>query len=129
MLPNDTNYMLYRLTWNAERNKFNKKPCNLDGSPLHEGQPIPTASRGAITVPDGCALGYWLREGSGLFFLDLDECVDPATGALSPDAARIAAPFVQAGCFFESSSSGRGAHIIGSYMGNLPAHANRRSVS
>ena len=126
MLPNDTNYMLYRLTWNAERNKFNKKPCNLDGSPLHEGQPIPTASRGAIVVPDGCALGYWLREGSGLFFLDLDECVDPATGALSPDAARIAAPFVQAGCFFESSSSGRGAHIIGSHTGNLPAHANRR---
>lgn len=126
MLPNDTNYMLYRLTWNAERNKFNKKPCNLDGSPLHEGQPIPTASRGAIVVPDGCALGYWLREGSGLFFLDLDECVDPATGALSPDAARIAAPFVQAGCFFESSSSGRGAHIIGRYTGNLPAHSNRR---
>lgn len=129
MLPDDTNYMLYRLTWNAERNKFDKKPCNLDGSSLHEGQPIPTASRCAIVVPDGCALGYWLREGSGLFFLDLDECVDPATGALSPDAARIAAPFVQAGCFFESSSSGRGAHIIGSYTGNLPAHANRRPAA
>lgn len=125
-LPNDTNYMLYRLTWNAERNKFNKKPCNLDGSSLHEGQPIPTAARDAITVPEGCALGYWLRPESGLFFIDLDECVDQTTGALSPDAARIAAPFVTAGCFFEASSSGRGAHIIGRYTGNLPAHCNRR---
>ena len=124
MLPNDNNYMLYRLTWNAERNKFDKKPCNLDGSSLHEGQPIPTAARDAITVPDGCALGYWLTEAAGLFFIDLDECV--TDGQLSPDAARIAAPFVNAGCFFEASSSGRGAHIIGRYTGNLPAHCNRR---
>lgn len=125
MLPNDNNYMLYRLHWNPERNKFDKKPCRLDGASLREGEPIPTAARDQITVPEGCALGYWLTESAGLFFIDLDECVQP-DGSLSPDAARIAAPLVNAGCFFEASSSGRGAHIIGRYTGNLPAHSNRR---
>lgn len=126
MLPNDGNYMLYRLTWNAERNKYDKKPCRLDGSPLSQGEPIPTARREAITPPPGTALGYWLTEAAQLFFIDLDGCVDVATGTLDADSARIAAPFVNAGCFFEASSSGRGAHIIGSYTGVLPAHCNRR---
>lgn len=125
-LPNDTNYMLYRLTWNPDRNKFDKKPCNLDGSSLQQGQSIPTAARAVIAVPDGCALGYWLTDSARLFFIDLDACVDPATGQLDAPSAAIAAPFVAAGCFFEASSSGRGAHIIGSYTGTLPAHANRR---
>ena len=111
MLPIDNNYMLYRLTWDEAANKYRKKPCRLDGSPLSAGESIPTASRAAITVPDGCALGYWLRPESKLFFIDLDACVDPVTGALTPDAASIASPFVQAGCYFEASSSGRGANI------------------
>lgn len=125
MLPTDNNYMLYRLHWNPERNKFDKKPCRLDGTSLAANEPIPTAARDQITVPTGCALGYWLKADSNLFFIDLDECVQP-DGTLTPDAARIAAPFVNAGCFFEASSSGRGAHIIGRYTGNLPAHSNRR---
>lgn len=124
MLPDDNNYMLYRLTWNPDRNKYDKKPCNLDGSPLREGQPIPTAARGNIVPPDGCAIGYWLTPDARLFFIDLDECV--TNGVLSDDASRIAAPFINAGCFFEASSSGRGAHIIGTYTGQLPAHSNRR---
>ena len=123
-LPDVPNYMLYRLTWNAERNKFDKRPCRLDGSSLAEREPIPLAPRHAITVPDGCALGLWLTAELNLFFIDLDECV--TDGQLAPDAARIAAPFVTAGCFFEGSSSGRGAHIIGRYTGVLPAHSNKR---
>lgn len=123
-LPDVPNYMLYRLTWNAEHNKYNKKPCRLDGSSLSEGESIPMAHRSAITVPAGCALGLWLTPDLGLFFIDLDECV--TDGQLAPDAARIAAPFIEAGCYFEGSSSGRGAHIIGTYTGELPAHCNRR---
>lgn len=129
MLPDDSNYMLYRLTWNPERNKFDKKPCRLDGSSLAAGESIPTAARAAIAVPDGCALGYWLTDSARLFFIDLDECVDPATGQLTPDAAQLAAPFVTAGCFFEASSSGRGAHIVGSYTGALPQHSNKRPTA
>lgn len=124
MLPNDTNYMLYRLTWDEENQKYKKKPCRLDGTSLQKDEAVPTAARHAITVPDGCALGYWLTEEAGLFFIDLDECV--VGGNLSPDAAMLAAPFVNAGCFFEGSSSGRGAHIIGAYHGQLPPHSNKR---
>lgn len=126
MLPADSNYMLYRLTWNHERNKYDKKPCGLSGEPLMEGQPIPTAARTGIMVAPGTALGYWLRDGAGLFFIDLDDCFDPATGTFTPEAARLAAPFLEAGCYYEPSSSGRGAHIIGRYAGPLPPHCNRR---
>lgn len=125
MLPNDSNYMLYRLRWNQEKNKYDKNPCALGGSSLLEGQPIPTAARGAITPTPGTALGYWLREGTGLFFIDLDECFT-ADGNFTPEAARLAAPFLSAGCYYEPSSSGRGAHIIGRYSGHLPPHCNRR---
>ena len=125
MLPNDNNYMLYRLHWNPERNKFDKKPCRLDGASLSQGEPIPTAARDSITVPDGCALGYWLRAESGLFFLDLDECVDPATGNLDAASARIAAPFVQAGCFFEASSSG----AVRTSSGVTPGNCRRTATS
>lgn len=126
MLPDDANYILYRLTWNPELNKYDKRPCNLDGSSLQQGQPVPRARRDQITIHDGCALGYWITAESRLFFIDLDECVDPATGNLTADAARVAAPFVQAGCFFEASSSGRGAHIVGTYSDDLPPHSNKR---
>lgn len=126
MLPDDSNYMLYRLTWDDEHKKYKKKPCRLDGGSLVEGEPIPTTTRAQLVVPEGCAPGYWITAAAKVFFIDFDECVDPATGQLSPDAARIAAPFVNAGCFFEASSSGRGAHIIGSYSGDLPAHSNKR---
>lgn len=125
MLPNDSNYMLYRLRWNQEKNKYDKYPCALDGSSLLEGQPIPTAARGAITPAPGTALGYWLTEQVGLFFIDLDECFT-ADGNFTPEAARLAAPFLSAGCYYEPSSSGRGAHIIGRYSGPLPPHCNRR---
>lgn len=124
MLPDVPSYMLYRLTWNPERNKFDKRPCRLDGSSLSQGETPPLARRADIQVPDGCMLGLWLTEELGLFFIDLDDCV--IDGQLTPDASELARPFITAGCFFEASSSGRGAHIIGSHTGGLPQHSNRR---
>lgn len=126
MLPDDSNYILYRLTWNPERGKYDKRPCDLNGMSLQRGQPVPRARRDQITVVPGTVLGYWLTPDARMFFIDLDECVDPATGELAPDAARLVAPFVAAGCLFEASSSGTGAHIIGSYTGELPPHSNKR---
>ena len=124
-------YMLYRLQWNAERNKYDKRPCRLDGSSLAKQESPPLTSRSAAegalaALPAGqYALGYWLTQEERLFFIDLDNCVDPATGTLTPAAAALAAPFVTAGCFFEASTSGTGAHIVGTYSGELPAHSNR----
>lgn len=123
-------YFLYRLTWNAERNKYDKQPCSLDGqrwpvSPRDNLVSLDVAQHALSTLPVGeYALGMWVTPDSGLFFLDLDDCV--TDGRLSDEAARIAHPFVSAGAFFEASSSGRGAHIIGRYTGSLPSHCNRR---
>ena len=129
-LPDTPHYMLYRLQWDAEKNKFRKKPCRLDGSSLTENEPIPMSTRAVVEAfvatqqPNTYAIGYWLTAEAGYFFIDLDECV--SDGQLSPAASLIAAPFVSAGCFFESSSSGRGAHIVGRYTGQLPEHSNKR---
>ena len=119
-------FLLYKLTWNPERNKYDKKPCRIDGRPLSTNEAPPRVSQAvaAAAARPGYAMGMWIDP--PMFFLDLDECVDPTTGQLSPDAGRIAAPFIAAGCFFEASSSGRGAHIIGTYTGTLPEHSNRR---
>lgn len=129
-LPDSPHYMLYRLQWDAEKNKFRKKPCRLDGSSLAENEPIPMSTRAVVEAfvaaqqPNTYAMGYWLTAEAGYFFIDLDECV--SDGRLSDAASVIAAPFVSAGCFFEASSSGRGAHIVGRYTGQLPAHSNKR---
>lgn len=126
----DESFFLYRLTWNTERNKYDKQPCSLDGqrwpvSPRDNLVSLDVAQRALSALPVGeYALGMWIAPGSGLFFLDLDDCV--TDGRLSDEAARIAHPLVSAGAFFEASSSGRGAHVIGRYMGALPAHCNRR---
>ena len=134
-LPDVPNYILYRLAWDAEKQKYRKKPCRLDGNNLTEGETPPMTTRAAavaalasLPAPSqhshGYALGFWFTVDLNLFFLDLDSCV--SEGQLTADAARIAVPFINAGCYFEGSSSGRGAHIVGSYTGNLPAHSNVR---
>lgn len=117
-------YLLYKLTWDEAKQKYAKRPCRIDGVDLAAGESPPRVSYevAAAAVRPGYALGMWIDP--PMFFIDLDECV--VDGQLSPDAARLAAPFVAAGCFFEASSSGRGAHIIGCYHGDLPAHSNKR---
>lgn len=131
-LPDVPNFMLYRLTWNQEKGRYKKLPCRLDGSSLGRGETPPMTTRAAAeqalaALPTGqYTLGFWITAEHKLFFIDLDECVDPNTGVMTPDASSIAAPFVAAGCYFEASSSGNGAHIVGSYTGELPAHCNQR---
>jgi len=117
-------YLLYKLTWNPAKQKYDKRPCRIDGADLASGESPPRVSQAvaAAAVRPGYALGMWIDP--PMFFIDLDECVED--GKLTPDAARLAAPFVAAGCFFEASSSGRGAHIIGTYKGDLPLHSNKR---
>src|ERR1700751_5431916 len=129
-------YMIYHLvSWNEEKNKWNKKPVALDGSPLPEQGGIPTtADRDAVVgvvnalnagqQPPRYYMGLWLHPDSSFFFLDLDDnAVDPSTQRLTPVANSMAAPFLAAGWYFEASTSGRGAHIIGRYHGVLPPHA------
>lgn len=120
-------FLLYKLTWNAAKQKFDKRPCRIDGSALNEGESPPRVDRAtaAAGVRPGYALGMWIDP--PMFFIDLDECV--VDGKLNAVASALAAPFVAAGCYFESSVSGTGAHVIGTYTGELPAHCNRRPTA
>jgi hypothetical protein len=132
--------MIYHLvSWNEEKHKWNKKPVGLDGAPLPTEQGIPTSSDRAAVVdtvnalnagqqPPRYMLGLWLHPDSQFFFLDLDDNA-VQDGRLTPFANALASPFVTAGCYFEASTSGRGAHIIGRYHGVLqPFSTSRKRV-
>lgn len=131
-------YMIYHLVdYNHEKQKWNKKPVSLTGAPLMEGQGIPTSSDREYVVgvinslnadsprPYRYLLGLWLDVQSNFFFLDLDDNA-VQDGRLTPFANSLAAPFISAGCYFEASTSGRGAHIIGRYHGVLQPFATSR---
>lgn len=117
-------YLLYKLTWDEEKQKYQKNPCRIDGSSLAKQEPPPRVSHAvaAAAVRPGYALGMWIDP--PMFFIDVDNCV--TDGVLSPDASRLLQPFIAAGCYFEASTGGKGAHIIGKYTGELPPHSNRR---
>lgn len=129
--------MIYRLTWNAAKDKYDKKPVALDGSPLHTGGTIPTTDRATAEAAvlrlgradhaartDGHSLGIRPGPEDRMFFFDLDAAV--VGDELTAEASRLVAPFIAAGCYFEGSSSGRGAHVLGRYHGELPTHSTRR---
>lgn len=125
-------YMIYHLvSWNEEKNKWNKKPVGLQGEPLATEQGIPTSAdrqaveRTVTALGDSYRLGLWLHADSSLFFLDLDDNA-VQDGRLTPLANSMAAPFIAAGCYFEASTSGRGAHVIGRYHGLLQPFATSR---
>lgn len=127
-------FMIYHFyEWDVDKAKWKKKPVGLDGSPLMLGAGIPTSSDRAAVAATVARLGESYHLGlyiqPPLFFLDLDDDAVDAHGQLSPLAAEMAGPLVAAGCYFEGSSSGRGAHVVGTFTGPMPPHAsNVRSM-
>lgn len=65
--------------------------------------------------------GIGLMFGDGIFGIDIDHCIDPGTGELSPEAAEIVGT-VQS--YTEFSPSGTGLHIL--CAGSLPEGRRRR---
>lgn len=74
----------------------------------------------AAAVTRGYGLGYVFHEGDGLFFLDIDNCVDPNTGTWSQVAQNLMAMW-KGHAAIEVSQSGRGLHIIG-HASVIPPH-------
>ena len=71
----------------------------------------------------GLGVGYVFAKGDNLFFLDIDGCVDPATGTWTQLAQHLMA--VWGGhVAIEVSQSGQGLHIFG-YASQIPDHAKR----
>ena len=130
-------FFIYKLTWDAAKNKYQKKPCYKDGTPLlkDEGGNEATwtdyttavASLAALRARDGhnaWTLGFWFTKECGYWFLDADGVVG-AGGELTAEANY----FFQAlpGAFCEWSSSGRGLHWVG--RGLVPPHSSCPAVA
>jgi hypothetical protein len=131
-------FMIYHLyEWDDAKQKFKKKPVGLQGQPLMTGGGIETSSDvnaviGTINALNAdnpvqpYRLGLWITP--GMFFLDMDE--DAVQGQqLTASATEFCKELVEAGCYFEASTSGRGAHVIGRYTGELPAHTIQRPLN
>lgn len=131
-------FMIYHLyEWDEAKQKYKKKPVGLQGEPLATGGGIATSrdraavehtvtALNALNAQQPYRLGLWITP--GMFFLDLDEDA-VAGGQLTPSATQYAAELVHAGCYFEASTSGRGAHVIGRYSGILPPRTIQRPLT
>lgn len=119
-------WFIWRLEWDAQKAKYGKTPCALDGSVYRMDASLPSNWNTYEVVRDriaalgpGYALGFWLTKECGYWFLDLDECA--SDGVLNDRAQQFIAAFP--GAMMEWSSSGRGVHIIG--RGVVPPHRSR----
>lgn len=111
-------HILYALTWNPQKAKYDKKPLL---STTYASFEQAKAACDSSHVP-----GSVFDEGDSLFFLDLDHVIDLSTGSMTQEAYDIVMPLIAAGCFYETSVSGTGAHVIGRYSGVLPPHCHKR---
>lgn len=95
------------LNWRIEDGR--KVPCTRDGRKCDAHDPA-----NHLTYAQAAAAGYGvafdLRAEDGLFFLDLDKCLQP-DGQWKPEAVAIFSSF--AGAWGEVSQSGTGLHILG----------------
>lgn len=124
-------WFVWRLTWDAEENKFQKVPCYPDGRVFRmdasDSSNWMTFSQARITLTslrqrgDGFAytLGFWLSADTGYWFLDIDKCMP--NGQLSPLAQTLFNMFP--GAAYEWSSSGQGLHLFG--RGAVPDHRRK----
>lgn len=124
-------FFIYRLVWNAAKEKFEKTPCYPNGNPaimdamkpenwMTHAQAVATLS--TLRERDGqnaYTLGWWFTKEAGYWFLDADNVVD-ANGELSQEAAYFFK--VLPGAFSEWSSSGKGLHFVG--RGLVPPHSS-----
>jgi putative DNA primase/helicase len=77
------------------------------------------------TLGQGYGVGIVIREGSGLFAVDVDDAVD-AQGQWSAWAQQVVGRFP--GAAMELSTSGKGFHILGRYSGTLEPHGSKNAA-
>lgn len=116
-------WLLWKL---EERNgRLTKVPYQTDGTKADTTNPTTwTTFEQAVAHQNGYAgVGFVLREEeeSEIFFMDLDHCVDSATGVIAEWAQGIIAAVPT---YVEISPSGSGLHFLG--FGSLPAKGNRK---
>lgn len=125
-------FFIWRLTWNAEKGKYDKHPIHhhavshvMDAADPSNWLDYPTAcarlTEWRIADPGGVfTLGWYMTAETGYWFLDLDSVVSPA-GEWHPKALEWYNQLP--GVMFEYSSSNKGVHLIG--RGRLPEHRKK----
>lgn len=124
-----SNFLLYRLDWNAQKQKYDKHPAALDGYyPVNGEKNTATleAAQAALSRlgTEHYRLAFWFTEPLKMAFLDFDNCI--VNGVIDDEVQRIIAPFIAMGAFFEISQSGNGVHVVCRYSGELPPHSNKQ---
>lgn len=127
-------WFVWRLEWSPEEGKYLKTPCAHDGSAPRLDASLPSTWADYDRVVDVVtalnkyskhhslkyAVGFWMTRAAGVWFLDMDKCVN--AGVVAPFAMQLVEAFP--GAMVEFSSSGKGLHVIGS--GPVPAnHRNK----
>lgn len=115
------------VNWQSEPRPGDPKPTKVPYMPSLKGERRKAkagdpATWGTVDTAVAAAaagrftgVGYEFHAGAGRFGIDIDNCLDPATGLLTPLARAIVC---LADTYCEPSPSGRGIHIIG--RGELP---------
>lgn len=109
-------FFVYRLDWNAEKNKYEKNPIGSPASACMTFAQARVEVERMVAQGQKATVGMWIDAGSGLFFLDVDGM--PEMHQLDDRGTRAVTSFP--GAFVEWSSSGRGLHVIGTLSGPLP---------
>jgi hypothetical protein len=130
-LANRRMFILYRVE-RREDGKTDKLPTNpttgdnLNGQdPSHWMQPheaLQWAYQWNLARPAGVesyGVGIVIYEGCGVFALDFDYCRE-ASGGWMPHVINFEGRF--RGAYAETSLSGKGRHVFGSYAGAVPPH-------
>jgi len=135
-LADHAQFILYKLTPSAKKaGKFDKLPVDprtlqvFDKGSDWQNDPTAwttadNALRRAALCGDGYGVGFFLTADDGLFFLDIDDCLQP-NGTWSELATDLLA--LLPGAAVEVSSSGRGLHVFGRVPEALP-HGSRNDA-
>lgn len=114
--------ILYKVvTVSGEPRKIPVHPLTLAAVDAHAPTSwvdLPTACARVAELGPPYLVGFSLQPGNGLFFIDIDNCLQ-ADGTWSSLAQEICARFP--GAYIEVSQSGKGLHIIA--RGTAPPHA------
>lgn len=131
-------FVVYEKIWDADKGKFNKKPCDLGGSRFDQAtntkfnhlDPVnwssyDEASLAAELLGDRYALGFVFSESTPFFFLDIDKCL--VNGQWTPIVGELCNMFP--GAYVEVSMSGTGIHIVGSISERIEHGCRNRDHS
>ncbi|HEX7653740.1 MAG TPA: hypothetical protein VF607_09550, partial [Verrucomicrobiae bacterium] len=120
------------INWSADKDlhrpdKLKKIPRNpRTGAPCAANDPFAWCyyeEALAAAHQRGHGVGFCFTQSDGLFFLDMDNCLDQATGQWNPIAQQLMA--VWGGhAAIEVSQSGRGLHVFG-WASSIPEHGCR----